>query len=265
MKKTIVLSLLLIAIFPIFICSSSFAAEEVLPPLPTPLFDDRIEILNRKIDSLTVQENQNIKDSAQNAVNTANLVIQVVTVIFGVAAALGAGGGIIFRSNIKMIEESARISAENMKISVSKARLMEEAINRRKTQIDRFYKETDKLMKEIETKLSAVKSSKIEPKEKESRLSDLEGEIAKLKRKITQVEPYTWSISPSSSTTTYTTTSSSMSPSISDYTSGAASSTTTIPFYAGDTGTTGYIGHNANETVGPNTYSIDFEDEKKNK
>lgn len=225
MKNIRTLLSLLVIILAISAFSSPCIAEELPnPPLPSEnQGNSKIYILEKKIDSLSSQENQNIKESAQNTINTANTLIQVITLIFGAVAVLGTIVGIMFRSQIKMIEERARASAINMEYIVANARKMEEAISKRKDQIDKYIEYTDKTMKEIEDKLSAIKSSETDPKEKENKLSEIEKEVTQIKRKIAQAEPYTWSLSPSASMYTTTTTI--------PYVTTMGSANATVPYY----------------------------------
>lgn len=185
----------------------------------------QIEELNEKVNTI-VGENQSIKESAQSAIDTANIHIQAVGAIVAVAGFVAAIAGFVFTGRIRSIEESARAGAANMKITAREVELLKEAISKRKTELDDLF---DDIEREISRKRKELKSKKISPKEKD-RLLELENEVLKLKANLSRsMQPYIWG----GPTSTPTTIAGSGAGGVIIGPAFGASSPTTTPFYPG--------------------------------
>ncbi len=193
-----------------------------------------IEEINNKIDSLILR---NSADSVSaNVIGLANLQMQLITVILAVVGIGIPVFAFFFRKEIQVIKDKAMLSVINMENEVKQIRLSERAITKRKKDIDKLYKDYEKKLESIDERMKKLKTVEGKPEEK-NKLEELEQEILKLKRKLSQgVQPYMWSVSPSASTASgyagpFTST---MSTSTSSYGAASPSSATTTtvePFY----------------------------------
>jgi len=193
-----------------------------------------IEKLNNKIDSLILSNSTD--NVSASVIGLANLQMQLITVILAVVGVGIPVFAFFFRKEIQVIKNKAMLSVTNMENEVNQIKLSERAITKRKKDIDRLYKDYEEKLESIDERMKKLKTVEGKPEER-NKLEELEQEILKLKRKLSQgVQPYTWSVSPSASTASgytgpITSTTSTSTSSFGAASPSSATTTTVEPFY----------------------------------
>ena len=186
--------------------------------------------IEEKLDKLVTSQNQSLVDSAKDSIDTANLVVGVVALVFTGVGIFGVIGGIVFTSRIKDIEKSAKNSEKNLRTKaegleeiITNAKKLEEEITKRAEKSISLYEKWEAKDKELGGIEENVK--KLSDPAKQEQLVELQKQIEGLKRDINRNMP---SYSPS--LTSYPT--GSTGPSGPSVYPGSVSTTTTLPYYS---------------------------------